>query len=75
MRYKCDLCEYAAYRRKGVEIHQKCYHEDMKCKIISIGCRLCDNGDQIHTKCRFGLYNAEVGECQQGVVFLSSKGA
>merc|ERR1712055_404440 len=23
---------------------------------------------------RFGLYNAEVGECQQGVVFLSSKG-
>merc|ERR1712001_190293 len=23
---------------------------------------------------RFGLYNAEVGECQQGAVFLSSKG-
>ena len=25
-------------------------------------------------KIRFGLYLAEVGECQQGVVFLSSKG-
>ena len=25
-------------------------------------------------KCRFGFYNAEAGECQQGVVFLGSKG-
>ena len=56
VRFKCDVCEYVAFRKQSVDIHQKTKHKELNCKIGTIGCQKCDDGNE-HTQCRFGASN------------------
>ena len=53
VRFKCNICDHATYRRKDMEDHQKVHHKhDNNFSIITIGCRQCENRTD-HSQCRF----------------------
>ena len=52
VRFKCNICDLATYRRKDMEDHQKVHHKSDKSSIITIGCKQCEN-ESDHSQCRF----------------------
>ena len=48
--YRCSVCDYASYYKQILKIHVKSKHENEICRIIKIGCKLCEEGE-VHEKC------------------------
>ena len=49
--YQCSLCEYRSNPRRYMRSHIRVHHKGMDAKIITIGCRNCQEG-RSHKKCQ-----------------------
>ena len=41
-KYKCSACSYSSYTRQRLQVHVKRIHKDNTCRIIKVGCSLCE---------------------------------
>ena len=48
--FKCSACSYRSYTRQRLQVHVKRIHKDNTCRIIKIGCSLCET-NQSHNIC------------------------
>ena len=59
-KYKCSACSYASYYRPALRKHFKAIHKDGNCRIIKIGCKLCEEGE-IHEECTTNTQKIKTG--------------
>ena len=41
-RFRCSVCFYKNYRKHEIEVHMKSKHKDRQCRVLIIGCPLCE---------------------------------
>ena len=44
--FKCSMCDCARYRRQEIEAHIKSNHRNEQCRILIIGCPLCERKEK-----------------------------
>ena len=54
--FKCSACSYRSYTRQRLQVHVKRIHKDNTCRIMKIGCSLCET-NQSHKICERNYEN------------------
>ena len=66
VKYKCNICSYGSYQSSPVRIHQKNQHSNnLACKVLKIGCELCDRNDIKHNHRKKSLGTSTVKDKEQ----------
>ena len=58
-RFQCSNCDYKSYFKFNVASHQKGVHAAEVCRIITIGCEKCVEGEK-HLKCEVAAHDTKV---------------